>query len=138
MARDFHETYTEEKVGPPPERSTGFVFSAVAAIAGCFFADDLVSLSIFGAVSLGFLGVSLIRPSLLGPLNRIWFKFALLLQKVVNPIILGIMFLIAILPFGLAMRIWRDPMRRKKPDGATYWITREAKTPETHSMKNQF
>lgn len=138
MARDFHEIYAEEQAGPPPERSTGFVFAAVAAIAGYFFADDLVSLSIFGAVSLGFLGVSLLRPSLLGPLNRVWFKFALLLQKVMNPIILGVMFIVAIVPFGLAMRLRRDPMLRKKPEGSTFWITREAKAPETHSMKNQF
>lgn len=138
MAKDFHETYAEAEIAPPPERSTGFVFAAASAIAAYFFADSLAALSFCAALSFGFLGVSLLWPSLLRPLNIVWFRFSLLLQKIINPIVLGVMFIVAILPFGLVMRIWRDPMRRKKPDATTYWIARESRTPETHSMTNQF
>lgn len=138
MSKDFHEKYVQDEVGPPPERSTGFVFAVVAAIVGYFFADNLLTLGICAALSLGFLAVSLIRPSLLRPLNIVWFRFSLLLHKIINPIILGLMFVVAIVPFGFVMRFWRDPMRRKQPDGNTYWIDREPRALETHSMSNQF
>lgn len=138
MSKDFHETYAEEQVGPPPERSTGFVFAAIAAIVGYVFADSLLTLGICAALSLGFLAISLVRPTLLRPLNIVWFRFSLLLHKIVNPIILGLMFVVAIIPFGFVMRFWRDPMRRKRPQGTTYWIDREPSAPDTHSMSNQF
>ena len=138
MARDFHESYVEDEVGPPPERSTGFVFAAVSAIAGIIFRENLTVLAVCAALCLGFLAVSLAKPALLRPLNLVWFRFSRLLNKIVNPIILGLMFLIAIVPFGLILRIWSDPMRRKRSDGPTYWITRQPKSSETHSMTNQF
>jgi len=82
--------------------------------------------------------VSLVAPFLLGPLNRIWFRFSLLVNKVVNPIILGLMFIIAIIPVGFLMRLKRDPLRSSRSEGPTYWIDRKPNDPETHSMTNQF
>lgn len=138
MAKDFHEAYSEEEVGPPPERSTGFVFAAVSAIVAAFFWDNTTVLAVAGLLCAGFLGISLTKPSLLRPLNIVWFKFSLLLHKIVNPLILGLMFVVAIIPFGVVMRMFRDPMRRKRTDGPTYWIDREPREPGTHSMSNQF
>lgn len=138
MAGDFHESYIEQEAAPPPERSTGFVFAAVSAIVGVIFRDSMAVVAVCAALFLAFLAVSLTKPALLRPLNLVWFRFSLLLHKIVNPVILGLMFLVAIVPFGLVMRMLRDPMRRKRGDGPTYWIAREPKSPETHSMTNQF
>lgn len=138
MSKQFHETYSEQEVGPPPERSTGLVFAAVSAIVALIFRDNATVLAIAGVLCLLFLGLSLTRPSLLRPLNLVWFRFSLLLHKIVNPIVLGVLFVVAILPFGLVMRMFRDPMRRKRPDGPTYWVKRERPADETHSMSNQF
>lgn len=139
MSKDFHEAYTDrDVVGPPPERSTGFVFAAVTAIVAVIFRDNTTVLAVAGLLSLGFLAVSLTKPSLLGPLNILWFRFSLLLHKIVNPIILGLMFIVAIVPFGLVMRIFRDPMRRRPKPGPSYWIEREPRSADTHSMTNQF
>src|SRR5580700_5667465 len=41
---------------------------------------------------------------LLNPLNRLWLKFGLLLYKIVNPIVLGLLFFATIAPIGLVMR----------------------------------
>ena len=74
----------------------------------------------------------------LKPLNLIWFKFGLLLHKIVNPIIMGLMFYLTIMPIGLIMRISGKDILNLKIDktASTYWITRES--PERDSLKNQF
>ncbi|MFQ5626747.1 MAG: hypothetical protein ACE5FM_08865, partial [Methyloligellaceae bacterium] len=72
------------------------------------------------------------------PLNLAWFRFSLLLNRIVNPIVLGLMFLAAIVPFGLIMRLWHDPLQRNRTKGSTYWIERKPKSSETDSMTNQF
>ena len=138
MSKDFHEAYVDQEVPPPSERSTGIVFAVVAAIVGLIFHDSTVVLAVCAVLCVGFAGLAFMAPALLKPLNLLWFRFSLLLHKIVNPIVLGIMFLVAIVPFGLMMRIFRDPLRRKRTQGKSYWIERGKETPETHSMTNQF
>ena len=105
---DFHETYTEPEAAPPSERSTGLVFAAVSAIVGAVFWRDMTVLAVCAALCLTFVILSLAAPALLRPLNLAWFRFSLVLNRIVNPVILGLMFLVAILPFGLIMQLWRD------------------------------
>ena len=64
----------------------------------------------------------------LHPLNRIWLKFGLLLHKVVNPIVMALLFYGTILPTGLVMRmLGRDLLRLSgEPRARTsYWIVRQ-------------
>ena len=76
-------------------------------------------------------------PTLLRPLNIAWMRFALVLSKIVNPIVMAILFAIAIVPAGLLMQLRHDPLRRKRrPDAMSYWIEREGD--EVSTMKNQF
>jgi len=138
MRKDFHETYIEQEVTPPSERSTGLVFAAVSALIGAVFWRDMTVLAVCAVLCLGFIVMSLAAPALLRPLNLLWFRFSLLLNRIVNPVILGLMFLIAIVPYGLIMRMWCDPLRRSRTTGPTYWIERNPKSSETHSMTNQF
>jgi hypothetical protein len=42
------------------------------------------------------------------PLNRLWLKFGLLLYKVMNPLVLGLLFFVTIMPIGLVMRALRQ------------------------------
>lgn len=139
MKRNFHEEYRHEEVPPPSERSTGFVFACVALIIGAFFYDNLMVLALLWALAAGFALVSWQRPKLLGPLNRIWFKFSLLLHRVVNPVVMLLMYAVAIVPFGTVMQLIRDPLRAK-PDKslASYWIEKPAEDRDNTSMTNQF
>ena len=54
-----------------------------------------------------FLAAALLYPSALNPLNRMWLKFGLLLHKVVNPIVMGLVFYGTVLPTGLVARAMR-------------------------------
>jgi len=83
--------------------------------------------------------ITAIRPATLHPLNRAWTKLGLLLHKIANPIVMGLIFYGTILPTGLVMR-WsgKDPLRLKR-DASTesYWI-RRAPGPAPETMRDQF
>ena len=139
MSKNFHESFAQAAVDPPSERSTGFVFTAVAAIVAIIFRSDTVILIIAASLATILLAASLLKPAILKPLNIVWFKFGLLLHRIVNPIVMLAMFAVAIVPAGLLMRIWRDPLRSEPAkEGSTYWIRRDNSELRTGSMKNQF
>ena len=136
MPKNFHENYEQPELPLPPDRSTGLVFTAVALIVAYLWRADATVMTA-ALVAAGALGVvSLTVPILLRPLNIAWMKLALLLSKVMNPIVMGILFLIAIIPAGLIMQLKRDPLRKRKTNGDTYWIKRDEQA--TSSMTNQF
>jgi hypothetical protein len=125
----------------PSNRAFGFVF------AGCF---GLVWLwaAVFGnggstwalAASATFLAFALAVPGILGPFNRAWTRFGLLLHKIVSPVVLGIMFFGVITPIGLLMRaLGKDPLRlQRSPRSGTYWIERVPPGPAPDSLKHLF
>lgn len=92
------------------------------------------------AISGVFCLLAAIHPRALGPLNRLWFHFGLLLGRVMNPIILGIMFIVAVTPIALLMRaLGKRPLSlRFDPDAPTYWLPRTPPGPSGESLKNQF
>ena len=138
MAQNFHESFQEEAPPLPSERSTGIVFAVVALIVGGLFRADWHILTSALLVSCLFAAAAFWRPSVLGPLNVIWFKFALLLNKFVSPVIMFVLFAGVIVPAGMLMRLRHDPLRTKRVDGdGSYWIDR-TREPAVSSMINQF
>jgi hypothetical protein len=87
-----------------------------------------------------FLAVAFLWPAALKPLNRLWFKFGLLLHAVVSPLVMGLLFYVAVWPTGLVMRaLGRDLLRLKRePDSDSYWIVRRPPGPAPETMKDQF
>jgi Saxitoxin biosynthesis operon protein SxtJ len=87
-----------------------------------------------------FLVTSLIRPTLLGPLNQRWQRLGQLLQKITNPIVMAVLYFSTIVPFALIMRLLnRDVLRLKwDPCQTSYWIPRQPPGPRPESMKDQF
>ena len=87
-------------------------------------------------ISFAFLILGLINSKLLTPLNKLWFKFGLLLGKIVTPLIMGFIFFIVVTPIGILMRLLRkDLLNLKYNEKKTYWIE---KTGPKSKMKNQF
>lgn len=131
----------EEAVQGSSDRTFGLVFTVV------FLALGLWPLWKGGAVhywSLGvgaaFLILSFARPTLLGPLNRLWMKFGLLLNRIVSPVILGILFFLVVTPTGLLMRLFGGNPLRLGFDSKekSYWIKRDPPGPDPKTMSNQF
>jgi hypothetical protein len=93
-----------------------------------------------GAIAALLLMAGLLWPAALRPLNWLWFKFGMLLHAVVNPVVMGLIFFVAVWPTGLAMRMFgKDPLRLKLgPERDSYWIVRQPPGPAPESMKDQF
>jgi hypothetical protein len=137
MSGRLHESYASEDVKLPPERSTGFVFAAVALIVAWFGRNHAIVLWTALGVAAALVTLAFVKPDVLRPLNIVWFKFGLLLHRVVNPLVMFLIFTIVFIPVGFLMRLRHDPLRRKRaPEKPTYWIDRDDKA--RGSMTNQF
>tara|TARA_B100000745_G_scaffold295207_1_gene239059 strand:+ start:87 stop:470 length:384 start_codon:yes stop_codon:yes gene_type:complete len=87
-------------------------------------------------VAIIFLTLGLLNSKILTPLNKIWFKFGLLLGSIVSPIVMSIIFFFVVTPISLIMRILgKDILNLKWNNSKSYWI--EKSGPKS-KMKNQF
>ena len=125
----------EIKIGS--NRSFGIVFFIVFLLISTYplLNDNNIRIwSLF--LSVIFLILGLINSSILTPLNKVWFKFGILLGKIVSPLVMGIIFFLVVTPIGILMRILnKDILNLKYNNKSTYWIE---KTGPKSKMKNQF
>ena len=118
-------------------RSFGIVFFFVFLIIALYPIINSGELRLWSLlISIIFLILGLINSKILTPLNKIWFKFGLLLGKIISPIIMGIIFFCVVTPIGLFMRLLKkDILNLKFSNLNTYWIKKEG--PKS-KMRNQF
>ena len=118
-------------------RSFGIVFFFVFLVIALYPFINSGELRLWSLlISIIFLILGLINSKILTPLNKIWFKFGLLLGKIISPIIMGIIFFCVVTPIGLFMRLLKkDILNLKFSNLNTYWIKKEG--PKS-KMKNQF
>lgn len=137
MSRNFHEQLIEDEIPLPSERSTGLVFAAVFLLVAIGWRANPYIAGAALLVSACLAVVSFAKPNLLGPLNRIWFAFGLLLGRIVSPLVLFVLFAFVVLPFGLIMQRFRDPLHKRRSHGDSYWIERKS-VDSSSSMANPF
>ena len=138
MPTNFHESYPGSEVKPPSDRSTGLVFAAMGVIVALLWRNSPMVPWLALGIAAALIAISLIAPILLKPLNILWFKFGLLLHRLVNPIVMLIIFALVFVPAGMIMRIWRDPLRSRRTAASSYWIDRSEGSGTAGSMSNQF
>ena len=118
-------------------RSFGIVFFIVFLIVAFypfFNNEDIRVWSLFIAII--FLILGLLNSKILTPLNSVWFRFGLLLGKIVSPVIMGIIFFTIVTPIAFFMRILgKDLLNLKYNNNKSYWIK---KSGPKSLMKNQF
>ena len=118
-------------------RSFGVVFFIVFLLIALYpllKGNDLRIWSLI--ISFIFLALGLINSKILTPLNRLWFKFGLLLGKFISLLVMGIIFFVVVTPIGIIMRLLKkDLLNLKYNKKETYWID---KSGPKSKMKNQF
>ena len=118
-------------------RSFGLVFFVVFLLISIypFLKDGDIRLWSL-IISIIFLFLGLLNSNILSPLNKLWFRFGLLLGKIISPIIMGIIFFLVVTPIAIIMRLFKkDLLNLKFKENNTYWID---KTGPKSKMKNQF
>ena len=125
----------EIKIGS--NRSFGVVFFVVFLLIALYPVINNGEIRIWSLItSIIFLILGLLNSKFLNPLNKLWFKFGIVLGKIISPLIMGIIFFLVVTPTGLIMRLLRkDVLKLKYNQNSSYWI--EKKGPKS-KMKNQF
>ena len=95
-------------------RSFGIVFFVVFILVALYpliYSGEIRIWSI--VLSLIFLTLGLLNSKILTPLNKIWFKFGIILGKIISPIIMGVIFFLVVTPIGLIMRLFGKDLKLK-------------------------
>tara|TARA_B100000886_G_C20382950_1_gene474736 strand:+ start:134 stop:523 length:390 start_codon:yes stop_codon:yes gene_type:complete len=127
--------HKEVKIGS--NRSFGIVFSIVFLLIALYPLINGENLRLWSLIiSIVFIVLGIINSNLLKPLNKLWFKFGLLLGKIISPFVMGIIFFIVVTPIAILMRLLRkDLLNLKFNKNNSYWIQ---KSGPKSKMKNQF
>lgn len=126
----------EVKIGS--EKGFGIIFSIVFLLIGLYpLLDGSPARTWSIAISVILLVLAFLFPKMLSQPNRWWFKFGLLLGSVIAPVIMSLVYLLAVIPTGLLMKfLGKDLLRLKLDKSAeSYWIKRDQ---TVSSMKDQF
>ena len=129
---------SKSKINKSSNRSFGFVFFVVFLIVALWplkNEEDIRLWSLVLAIIFFILGV--LNSKLLTPLNKLWFKFGILLGSIVSPIIMGIVYFLVVTPIGIFMRfLGKDLLKMSKVKNTnTYWIQRDK---QKNTMRKQF
>ncbi len=142
MKRAMHESFDRaEDLKSGSDRAFGAVFTAVFGLLAVFGAwHGAASWPYSAGAAVVFAMVTLLIPSILAPLNSLWMRLALLLSRVITPVVMAILFFGTVLPTGIVMRLLRkDPLRLKwQRDAKSYWVPRDPPELAPDSLKNQF
>ena len=118
-------------------RSFGIVFFIVFILIAFYPLINQEEIRIWSVlISLLFLILGIINSKILTPLNKVWFKFGILLGKIISPIVMGLIFFLVVTPIAFLMRMLnKDLLNLKFSKNNSYWIK---KTDPKSTMKNQF
>src|SRR5579872_5749025 len=101
-----HEDFQEHaEIEGPSDRNTGLVFAAFFAVA-CIaplrkgLPPRLWALALAAVLT----SLAIVAPGVLHPLNVAWMKLALVMQKIVQPVVLGLLFYGFFTPFALILK----------------------------------
>jgi large-conductance mechanosensitive channel len=118
----------------PSDRKFGWTFAALFFLVGAFAHPWMM------AVGAAFAVITLTRAQWLAPLKHAWMRFGELLNKIVSPVVMAVIFFVVFTPVALVMRLTgRDALaRRYEPASPSYWKRRDPPGPSDDSFKNLF
>ena len=105
----------------PSEKSFSLVFFVVFALATFIVKKQSFWFFTFLLISLSILLLGYFRPRTLRVPNVIWYEFGLLISRLMQPLILSLVYFILINPIGLLMRLFnQSTLELKRPKRSTW------------------
>ncbi len=142
LGRNTHERLSAaQDIRGSSDRSFGIVMAVVFGIIGVWPLLSVEPPRWWAVIAAAlFCSLAFLRPAWLAPLNRLWFKFGLLLNKITSPLVMGLLFYGLITPYAYILR-WsgKDLLRlRLDPSADNYWIERKPPGPAPETIKRRF
>jgi hypothetical protein len=138
-----HESFDRKhESSTSSERSFGLVFAGVFALVAGYQAwhgaMPVAGWWLAGGAIFALLALFWTTP--LVPLNRAWTLLGKFLHAIVSPLVMGLIFVVAIIPTGVMLRLFGKDLLRLRRDAAasTYWIHRDPAAIRADAMKDQF
>ena len=135
MNNELKSNFKFEESSPKKFGITFFIIFFIISIFTYIYFDKFFLIPLI--VGFSFLLISFISPNSLKKFSKIWFKFGVLLGKIISPLIMFLIYLIGIIPTSIYAKITQKKILDKKFDKKTktYWVTRKD---ALNSMKSQF
>jgi hypothetical protein len=131
----------EEAIKGSSDRVFGLMFAVIFLGIGLwplFYGMPLRNWAL--VLGAAFFALSILRPHTLSWLNRTWMRFGLLLNRIVSPIAVGVVYFLGVFPMAMLMRAFgKRPLKlEREPDAKSYWIFRKPPGPDPKTMSDQF
>tara|TARA_B100001250_G_scaffold255547_1_gene219954 strand:- start:275 stop:679 length:405 start_codon:yes stop_codon:yes gene_type:complete len=127
-----------KKIKSGSNKNFGLVFSAVFLIIALYPLLHSSNIKVWSLIVFLILFlISFVVPNLLKYPNYLWFKFGLLLNKIISPLIMITIFYFVVTPIGVLMKIIKKDLigQNINKNINTYWIIKSNKK---LNMKDQF
>ena len=78
-----------------------------------------------------FIAWGVLAPTSVRPFYRLWMRFGLLMNAIITRVVLGIVFYLIVLPFGMILRVrGSDPLKRQwNPAAVSYRVVSDVQDP---------
>jgi Na+-translocating ferredoxin:NAD+ oxidoreductase RnfD subunit len=138
----FHEDFGRaERRQAGSNRAFGITLAAASGVLATWpaFSGGAVRWRVV-AIAAALLLAALACPALLAFPNRLWHRFGGVVNRVANPVLLGIVFALVVTPTAIVARLGgRDPLRLSfDRRAASYWIARGNGSAGRVDMRKQF
>jgi hypothetical protein len=133
--------YLNTDVSLPSNKNFGLFFTILIGLIGGYASfQNQANLSyILVFICLALFAVTILAPEKLSHPNELWFRFGLLIGRIVSPLVLGIIFFGIFTPISLITRLFgRDELDRQIKEKETYWKTRNVGVDSLSSFERQF
>src|SRR5919204_5830872 len=92
----------------PSDRKFGWTFAVLFFLVGAFYHPWMMAVGAVLAL------VTMTRAHWLAPLKHAWMKFGELLNRIVSPVVMGVIFFVVFTPVAIFMRLTgRDALARR-------------------------
>jgi len=80
---------------------------------------------------------ALLAPTTLAPVYKGWMRIGLALSRITTPIILTLVFIVAVLPMAIGLKILRkDPLHRRRDESQTYRV--RSRQPVSNNLERPY
>jgi len=127
---------------PTSDKRFGLFCSSILALGTIyflFFQSSSYAWQVFLFLSIFTIPLAIYRPIFFSKLNSAWFKLAIVMGHIFNPIVLGAIYFFVLTPIAVITKFFgRDELLLKKSDQKTYWLVKDRALKNSQSYRDQF